>query len=904
MPHTAEPVLRALCLTALAAAAPFARAGSWECAEGCLHTRLAPDHSPDDEDRLTELWWNATTGSDRRNYEPDRRADFTRMRLELDIPDMNTPRLSAAQTLSFKPVGAPLEALTLDAVQLTIDLVQWPGGRRGPGSVAWTHDGERLQLRFDPPLRPGEERAIEVRYTLEDPSDGLFWTPESPAWPGRPAQIHTQGEPQTSSFWFPCADAPNDRLETELAVTVPAPYVVSANGQLVAEEFSAGRTTFTWVQKPAHAPYLVSLCVGQWDIVDVGRGELDMPVYVPPGRGKDVERTYGRTLDMVRVFEKRFGVKYPWSRYAQVVVWNFGAGGMENTSATTLFDTAIYDEKALRDGDLDGLISHELGHQWFGDLLTCRTWGDIWLNEGFATYAEALWFEERDGFDHGYLWDMRSNVRGAANRDRLDPKDARAGLRPAMSSTVYRSPDDVFGRSANPYPKGASVLHMLRIMLGDDVFFRGLQAYTRGCAGTAVRTQDFRDAMEAASGRSLERFFDQWVKRPGTPEVTVRTWWDASRNELAIAVEQTQRIALDTPAFVFDLPIVIESAGATQEVVIGVTGRRHERTVRLDSEPTMVCIDPRMAVLMTPTLETPAAWLVRQAQCGPTLPARMDAAQALRTRPGRATTDALGALARSPDEHFALRVLSIESLGELREMETLVQLAQDVQDDARVRTAVMKALRSAGDSGGERARIALRVLAPVAASKEESYATRAEAIRALGALGSAADLPTLRTALTVESQHDSVRQAAVEAIADLGEAEALPDLLKLTAHGRFSRTRPIAANAAARLAADLPENEKRAAFEVLAPLLYDSESRTRAGAQSALVSLRHDQGVQELKRMSRTWRHPDERHKAGQAADRLAAAIAGRGSDESMRGELNRLRRDVEDLKAQREKSN
>src|SRR5690606_25865583 len=125
-------------------------------------------------------------------------------------------------------------------------------------------------------------------------------------------------------------------------------------------------------------------------------------------------------------------------------VWNFGWGGMENTSATTLYDTAVLDAKSLQDADLDGLNSHELAHQWFGDLITCKSWEHIWLNEGFATYLESLWLEARDGFDDGYLLDVHRNNRSVAENDRLDPEDENAWMRPAMVSKVFEHADDVF----------------------------------------------------------------------------------------------------------------------------------------------------------------------------------------------------------------------------------------------------------------------------------------------------------------------------------------------------------------------------------------------------------------------------------------------------------------------------
>ena len=337
-------------------------AGDDDC---CHHSMPLPLRAP--------ALWDPETGRDLLNYPPDRIVDHQHMRLEIDIPDMNVPRASAVQTLTVTAIGTPTASLTLDARLLDIRSVTSPGRR-----VTHEHDGRRLTMRFDPPLEPGIASDIVTTYTISDPPHGLLWLPEDPAWPGRPAQIHTQGQTDTNSYWFPCHDFPNERLITELIVTVPEGYLVSGNGRLLAREMRPGRTTFHWLQDKPHVNYLVSLIVGKFDVVDLAQAParsrdalrpakaFEMPVYVPPGRGRDVAGTYGRTPEMIGLFERLTGEAYPWDRYAQLVVWNFGAGGMENTSATTMYDTAIIDPQGLLDGDLDGLIAHELAHQWFG----------------------------------------------------------------------------------------------------------------------------------------------------------------------------------------------------------------------------------------------------------------------------------------------------------------------------------------------------------------------------------------------------------------------------------------------------------------------------------------------------------------------------------------------------------
>ncbi|MCA9283335.1 MAG: M1 family metallopeptidase, partial [Phycisphaerales bacterium] len=492
--------------------------------DACLEAHLSASAAPRDNR------FDAETGRNTRNYAPDRMVDFIHMRLEIDIPDMNTRVLNAKQTLSLKALAMPVDSIRLNAEQIDIKTVELaePKGVR----LTHFHDGSVLTLTFDPPLKAGQAAKIVTTYEVRDPVDGLFWTVESPAWPGRPAQIHTQGQPETNRYWFPCHDFPNERLTTEFVVTVPEDFTVVSNGHLDgAPKYASGRMTFHWVQDKPHVSYLVSLIVGKFDMVEVAPKGFhgSLPVYVPKGKGELVQKTYGHTAEMIELFERVFDEPYPWDKYSQTVVWNFGAGGMENTSATTLFDTAVLDDKAFADGDLDSLIAHELCHQWTGDLITCNTWEHIWLNEGWATYGSALWFEQRDGYQDGYLRQMHQTMRGLAKNDQLSPDSH--DHQPAMASNEYKHPWEVFRRKANPYPKGSSILHMLRMKLGDEVFFKGVGEYFDRYKFKTAETDDFRQVLEEVSGLSLEQFFDQWCYRAGTPKVKVTGRWDEASKE-------------------------------------------------------------------------------------------------------------------------------------------------------------------------------------------------------------------------------------------------------------------------------------------------------------------------------------------------------------------------------------
>ena len=787
--------------------------------------------------------FDEATGRDLRVYPPDRVVDLTHMRLEILIPDMNTPRLGATQTYTLAPIDKPVAEFQLDAKAMTITSVSIAGRE-----ASFEHDGEHLLVRISPPLEPGVPATMVTTYELDDPPVGLIWTPESPAWPGRAAQIHTQGQPQDNAYWFPARDFPNERLTTEIIVTVPAGYLVSSNGTLASRErriipleeladFGIRALqpydVYHWTQDKPHVSYLVSLVVGKFDVVDVSAGGVPMPVYVPPGRGTDVPGTYARTPAMADLFARLFDEPYPWGRYAQVVVWNFGPGGMENTSATTMYDTAILAPDAVHDNDLDGLISHELGHQWFGDLITCNSWEHIWLNEGFATYCTSLWFEHRDGSE---AYDAA--ILGAF--DRVIESDRNAAPNDVgMGSKVYAHPWEVFRRAANPYPKGSSVLHMLRRRLGDENFFKGIANYIDARKLDTAETSDLRTALESVSGQSLEQFFSQWVFRPGIPRLSITLAWDEASRSLKASINQTQTIDGDNPAFEFDLPIFVQLASGDAGVthVVPVRGRTAELSLPMDSEPLVVAVDPSMSLLAEMSIDQPASRWATQLVHAPTFAARLQAARALGKSSDTRHAEMLRRIAVNASEPVSLRVEAVKALtarGSEVDVRSLVTTARDRWE---VRQAVSEGIAALANRAEFKDRAAMRAsIAEVLserAQRDESVRVRAASLRGLGTLGAVEYVPVVLAALDLPSQHDQIRQAALQALADLAPPEGLSQSLRLALPGTDSRTRAIAIEAASRMASQDPE----AAFNAMAQLLNDREARTRRAAGQALSTL-------------------------------------------------------------------
>ncbi len=783
---------------------------------------------------------DATTGEDLRVYPPDRLVDFLHMRLDLRFERLEDQAFTATQTLSLKPIGVPVRGLRLDAVGISISEVRDAGGR----ALEWSHDGKVLGIHFGEPLTE-QGITIVTTYSCRQPAQGMTFTMPGPDPAAYPVELHTQGQADSNRYWFPCHDFPNERLTTELVVDVPAGVSASANGRLVEHREVNGREVWHWLQDAPHVNYLVSLVAGTFERTELPHAKSGVPMHVwaLPGHADDVHRAYDRTDAMVALFAERFGTPYPWARYDQLIVRNFGAGGMENTSATTLFPQAWLTQADLADRDLDSLIAHELGHQWTGDFITCTSWDHLWLNEGWATYCENLWFEARDGQD-AYFDEVLDNAR-VAKMDRVDvPHEA-------MCSKCYRSPDDTFSRLANPYPKGASILHMLREMMGDQVFFAGVSAYMKRFGLQTVETDDFRKCMEAASGLSLEWFFDQWCMRPGTPEFLVKPAYDAVTRVLSVTAQQTQPIDDHRAAFRCALPIVVRTARSERVFTLDLRGKSAGAQWELDGPPIMFSVDPRVSVLKTIAVEMPTAWWCEQATRGTTNAARRQAIGELGVRDDVESAAALDAIARDDARWWTQRrdaVRALAGLSSARSSERCAALLRDmtstpglagVGNDARVRREAVERLASLPEHGG--VAIALDRL-----TNDTSPACRAAACGALAAMraqwGDSGDAirAALIACLAVGTPDEKLRGAVLDLLADAPVADALPSIRSLAGLGQLDRMRPTAIRA---LAAALPSEdhatERAEVIGQLVALLDDPEERAmmEAGRQCSRLKL-------------------------------------------------------------------
>jgi aminopeptidase N len=477
------------------------------------------------------------------NWIRSRSIDTKHIAIDLRF-DWEKEQAYGTATITLAPL-ADLDSFPLDAAQMEIGSVMLIGG--GPLQFDYDEkkDNDNLRIMLGKVHPAGVDLSVKIGYKTKyvNKADaetaigsfgrGLRFIKPSADNPNKPRQIWSQGETEFNRYWFPSYDSPNDFRTTELRATVEKPFTVVSNGKLIETKNNPDNTrTFYWKMDTPYTNYLTSIVVGEYREVVQNFERIPVVNYGYTTESKEVAATVKNLPATIKFFSEITGIKYPYPKYSQAFVEDFG-GGMENISATTQIEEMIHDERELLDEDSESLQSHELAHQWFGDYVTCRDWGQIWLNESFATYMQAMWHERLKGHDYFLYNDVRGN-----QQQYYDTWNG--GNRHPIVTKYYANKDAMFDNYA--YPRGAAVLHMLRKHLGDKAFFKSLNHYLVSNAHQPVSTEDLRIAIEETTGQSMDWFFDQWLYRMGHPIFEVTQRYNGDTKKLILTVKQTQKI--------------------------------------------------------------------------------------------------------------------------------------------------------------------------------------------------------------------------------------------------------------------------------------------------------------------------------------------------------------------------
>jgi len=547
------------------------------------------------------------------------------------------------ETLLVKPYFYETDSIILDAKNMIFSEIVITDEKNAPVQYQLVYDKVSLRLKLERTFATEDSLKIVIRYTAKpDEIDskkgmairddkGLYFINTDHKEPNVPVQLWTQGESESSSCWFPTVDNPNEKFTMKLAMVVNKELTTLSNGKLVSSVLNGETRTDTWISEKPIPAYLVMMTAGNfvvtkdfltnvskesyvtitYDTLHIPTGDTLMPFkdsvistsrtnsrnvtndllngvevsyYLEAAYAPYAKNIFRHTPEMIRFFSEKLGVPYPWNKYSQIVVRDFVSGAMENTSATVHNESVQKNNRELLNAPNDDIISHELFHQWFGDLATCRSWSHLILNEGFTTYGEQLWLEYKYG-DDAALAKANSHIEHYLNyADNINDDP--------IIQFNYKHPDDMF--SPLTYQKGSAVLNLLRAELGDQAFFLALKNYLNKYAYQNAEIDDLRKEFENVSGKDLRNFFSQWFYKGGHPVLELRYDYNDTTKLLAVTVEQKQ--ARDVGLFSFPLVFKVTQAGESKLFSFDISKRSETFFVKKfdnsDPEYPNVFVDP------------------------------------------------------------------------------------------------------------------------------------------------------------------------------------------------------------------------------------------------------------------------------------------------------------------------
>jgi aminopeptidase N len=680
--------------------------------------------------------------------------------------DWAAESVAGETTITLSPVKDGFREIEIDAGKMKIESVRLGAGT--PLRFRYERD-EKLFVELDREYAAGQELAVTIAHSAV-PDRGLEFIKPTQSEPKRPHQIWSQGEAEDNHFWFPCYDYPDDKATSELIATVDKRYRVISNGALVANHENPGGTrTWHWRMDQPFSSYLISVIVGEFAEIRHEFKKTPVVSYVYRDQIRNATLSFGKLPRMMEFFSGRFGHGYPFAKYAQTTVHDF-EGGMENITATTLADTAVHDARAHLNVSSDGLIAHELAHSWFGNMVTCRDWSDVWLNEGFATFFEAVWAEHDLGPSE-YLYEMLGNQQAYF-------QTWFQGERRPLVTEKYVDPDSLF--DAYSYQRGAAVLNMLRFVLGEDQFWKAVRYYITKYRWQNVNTPQLVTAIEESTGQNLQWFFDQWIYKLGHPEIEITSSYDGARSlklrVIQTAMPQPTASGHEYPRF-FTMPVDIAITTAAGERVhrVLIDKPECEFVFAVDSKPLIVNFDRGNYLIKQVRFNRSDEELAHQALHDADVMGRVRAAIQLKLRTSEVAVAAM-AEAALRDRFWGVRLEAVRSLWTVKNATARAALSKAARDrDPRIRAAALEGLAEFKDP-------LLAGLYADTLATERSYFAVAEAAVALGQTGSPRAFGALANAVNQDSWQEIIREGALRGLialkdprsGDLGIRYAVP----------------------------------------------------------------------------------------------------------------------------------
>lgn len=524
-------------------------------------------------------------------YHPNRERSYDLLHYKGEFKfDFENRRIFGKSTIRLTPLRA-LNAFSLDAIYLNVKSVTQLESK---SSLPFHMTAITLDITLPQHKTPRDTFTVVIEYDAQ-PKGGMYFQRNQQN--NKLFYVTTYGENGLHANWLPIYNDVNDRFSTEMIMTVPEPHVAISNGKLVQSSASGNERTFHWLQELPHPNYLVSLYVGDFEKGDLASafGKIPLSYWVPRGKLSEGAYTFRNTTKMVEFFSKRFDYRYPWDKYDQLAIPDYAIGAMEHTGVTGHRANVLRDHAGPLENDVtfdtyyspwtaESLISHELAHHWFGNLLTCRNLSFLWLNESFASYLMMLWDEEASGKD------LLGLDLVFAKRIYFDYVQREHMIRP-LEHRYFDDANTIYN-TEHTYFKGAAVLHMLRKILGDENFFRAMSYYLHKHAYANVESHDLKIAIEEAVGKNLDWFFNDWITGgAGHPVFEVGCQFMPERKLLSLSVSQAQAQVKGQDLFTLPAHVTITTSARTWKEQVWIDDASERFIFPCEEKPLMVSFD-------------------------------------------------------------------------------------------------------------------------------------------------------------------------------------------------------------------------------------------------------------------------------------------------------------------------
>jgi aminopeptidase N len=754
------------------------------------------------------------------HYLPSLQAEPVHQTIKLKL-DLTGKTAAGSVSTIFRAKKDGIRKVELDAFDLEITDVTDISGNE----INWDYNGRKLKIFWSQPFKQGEKREITVFYYVVEPVGGMYFYVPDQEYPRRPELVFIDNETQKARYWLPCIDHPSVRCTLDFYLTAGRDYTFLANGKLISEkENDDGTKTVYWRSDIPCPVYLTSFVAGDFiswtdTPADLGYGEIEVAYFASKYYNPDdLKRTFDRTPKMLSWLYNKFKTAIAYPKYYQYVTpHSFGA--MENISLVSWDDTFILDEIHYREfaAEVDQINVHEMAHTWFGNLVGARDFAHSWLKEAWATYLELVWFEDMYGPD-----EFSYKLFEAAA---IYFSEADSAYRRPIVTNRYDKSWSLF--DAHLYQGAALRLHMLRKIIGDEIFWEAATDYLQTFRNQTVETIDFQRIMEKHAGASLQKFFDQWLYSPGYPQLKTSFDYDAEKKLCSLKIEQDQvDPEKSVPAFDFFLDVQLETEkGIFENRVFEISEKEHTFYFPSAQKPLQVRLDPEFKLLFS--LEfNPGKDLLKYQLISGNVMGRILAARELAKEGGLGNLRAIAAAYESETfwgarVQFAAALSEAESFAGTEELLGLLKiessplvlhhliLSLQNKRDEKVASAMKDFLNSGSllyDArgaalnvlGSQRKEEYLEFLKGYDPGTDRKNLVRAAKYSAIGQVHCDAALNYLLERVRYGSEPDNVRPAIISAISEAashtgkilkdGAAEVLSDILRKEKNELIIRT--------------------------------------------------------------------------------------------------------------------